>query len=298
VEIVQPRWATWTFLLYAGGLTILAAALGWLSYFNASSGNAGYVAWAILVFAALAAVAERFRRTGHPITAGLFAFAAVSAFVGVISALWTWFGWLSYGSADLGGFHPARLLAEVLWIAAVGVALVRFRFPLLVAQLTFAIWITVTDLLSGGGDWSAVVTFLVGCCFLGVGLLMDLGVTRPYGFWFHVAAGIFIGGSLVYLINGGTIEWLLIALASVVYVGLAQAFGRSSWAVIGAFGVLLAATGLTTEWTGIRVTLFGPSGGGGGRAWVPPLVFACAGVLLLALGLATARRRETASVVP
>lgn len=296
MEIIQPRWATWTFLLYAGGFTILGAALGWLSYFSSSSGNAGFVGWALLVFAVLAAVAERFKRTGHPITAGLFAFAAVVAFVALIGALWTWFGWLSYGSSDFSGFHFSRLLAELLWIAAILAALARFRFPLLAAQLALATWLIVTDLISGGGDWSAVVTLLVGFCFLGVALLLDLGATRPYGFWFHIAAGLLIGGSLVYLMHGGTVEWTLIAIASVVYVGLAELFGRSSWAVLGAWGLLLAAAGLTRDWTGIHVSLLGPSGGTDGRGWVPPLVFACAGAILLVLGLIAARRREPAAV--
>jgi uncharacterized membrane protein (UPF0136 family) len=292
VATVQPRWATWTFLLYAGGFTILGAALGWLAYLNSKAGDAGLAIVALLVCALLASVAERFRRARHPITAGLFAFAAAAAFVALIGALWTWFGWSPYGSSGFAGFHPSRLLGEVLWIGAIAAALARFRFPLLVAQLTVAAWLFVTDLISGGGDWSAVVTLLVGCCFLGVGLLLDLGATRPYGFWFHLAAGLLIGGSVVHLIHGGTIEWLLIAIASVAYVGLAQLFGRSSWAVLGALGLLIAAAALTHDWTGISVSLFGPTGTEGGRGWVPPLVFGFAGALLVLLGLAAARRRE------
>jgi hypothetical protein len=295
VEIIQPRWATWTFLLYAGGFTILGAALGWLSYFSSKTGNGGYVLMALLVFALLASVGERFKRTGHPITAGIFAFTALVAFVALVGGAWTWFGWLSYGSSSsFSGFHLSRLLAELLWVAAVAVALLRYRFPLLVLQLTLSIWLIVTDFISGGGDWSAVVTLLVGFCFLGTALLLDLGATRPYGFWFHVAAGVLIGGSLVYLMHGGTIEWLLIAIAAVAYIGLAQLFGRSSWAVLGVWGLLLAAAGLTRDWTGIEISLFGPSGGG--RGWLPPLVFACAGVLMVLLGLVAARKRPPAPV--
>jgi hypothetical protein len=291
VEIIQPRWASWTFLLYAGGFTILGAALGWLSYFSARFGNAGYAAWALVVFAVLTAAAEWFKRTGHRITAGLLAFSAVAAFVALVGALWTWFGWLSYGSAGFGGFHLSRLLAELLWVVATLAALARFRFPLLVAQFAAATWLIVTDMISGGGDWSAVVTLLVGFCFLGAALLLDLGSTRPYGFWLHVAAGLLIGGSLVYLLHHGTVEWTLIAIASVVYVGLAELFGRSSWTVLGALGLLLAAGQFTLEWTHIRVSLFEPHGAGG-RGWVAPLVFGFAGVLLVLLGLLASRRRE------
>ena len=296
MEIIQPRWATWTFLLYAGGFTIVGAALGWLSYFSATSGKAGFAAWALLVFVALAAVAEWFRRTGHRITAGLFAFSAVIDFVVLIGALWTWFGWLSVGSASFSDFSFSRVAAELLWVAAIVASLVRFRFPLLVAQLTLSIWLTVTDLLSGGGDWSAVVTLLVGFCFLGSALLVDLGSTRPYGFWLHVAAGLLIGGSVIYLLHAGTFEWILVSIASVVYVGLAQLFGRSSWAVLGVWGLLIAASGFTLEWTHVRISLFEPQGAGG-RAWVPPLVFGVAGVFMVLLGLLAARRREQPAVV-
>lgn len=294
MEVIQPRWATWTFLLYAGALTILGAVLGWLSYLSSSFGDAAYALWAALFFAGLGAVAERFRRTGHPLAGGLFAFVAVIAFVALVGAVWSWFGWISATVSSFSGFDLARLLAELLWVAATLAALARFRFPLLVAQLSLAVWLLVTDMLSGGGDWSAVVTLLVGFCFLGAGLLIDLGATRPYGFWLHVAAGLLIGGSLVYLMHAGTVEWLLVAAASVAYVGLAQVFGRTSWAVLGSFGLLVAASGLASGWTGIQLTLFGPRGGSGGRGWVAPLVYACAGAVLLLLGLAAARRRPPA----
>ena len=290
MEILQPRWATWTFLLYAGAFTILGAAFGLLSYFSATLGKAGYAAWAFVVFAALAAKAEWFKRTGHRLTAGLFAFSAVAAYVALIAALWSWFGWLSYGGSGFSGFHLSRLLLLALWVAAIAFALRRFRFPFLVAQFALAGWLLVTDLISGGGSWSAVVTMVVGICFLGAGLGVDLGSTRPYGFWLHVAAGLLIGGSLIYLLHSGTFEWTLIALGSVVYVRLAQLFGRSSWAVLGALGILIAAGEFTLEWTHIQVSLFQPQGAGG-RGWVPPLVFGVAGALLVALGILAARRR-------
>ena len=81
----------------------------------------------------------------------------------------------------------------------------------------------------------------------------------------------------------------------VVYVGLAQLFGRSSWAVLGALGVLIAAGEFTLQWTHIRVPLLQPEGTGG-RGWVPPLVFGFAGALLVLLGLMAARRHERAVV--
>jgi putative exporter of polyketide antibiotics len=140
------------------------------------------------------------------------------------------------------------------------------------------------------------VTIVVGLAFVLAGIAVDDGPSRPYGFWLHVAAGVLIGGSLIFLLHHGTFEWTLIAIASVAYVGLAELFARSSWAVLGALGLLIVAGQFSLEWTHIRVSLFEPQGAGG-RGWVPPLVFGGAGVLLVLLGLLAARRRERLSAV-
>jgi hypothetical protein len=219
---------------------------------------------------------------------------SVAAWVVFLGALLRWFGWISFSGGPFEGFHVSRLFLELALVGASALALAVYRFPLLVLPLAVGTWFFVTDLLSGGGDWSAVVTLFVGFSFLGAALAVDLGSMRPYGLWLHVAAGVLIGGSLIYLLHHGTFEWTLIAIASVVYVGLAQLFGRSSWAVLGAFGVLIVAGEFTLEWTHIHISL--QPEGAGGRGWVAPLVFGCAGVLLISLGILAARRREQPAV--
>ena len=107
-------------------------------------------------------------------------------------------------------------------------------------------WFFVTDLLSGGGNWSATVTFLVGIVFLAVAASLDAGSRHPYAFWLHVGAGLTIGGSLVYFLHDGDFEWALIAIGGLLYVALASRFGRSSWAVLGAIGILLSAAHYAT----------------------------------------------------
>jgi hypothetical protein len=285
MDAIRPHWATWSFLVYAGGLTVLGAAGGWLTYFDATSGAAGYAAWALVVFALLAAQALAFRRRNHPVAAGIFAFVSVSMFVAFLSALWTWFGWeATNGSSAFGGFHLSRLLLELLWLVATLIAVRMFRFPLIVAQAVVAGWLLVTDLISNGGGWSATVTFAVGLAYL----VVAAGASRPYGFWLHVGAGALIGGSLLWFWHGGNVEWTLIVLASIVYVPFARISGRSSWAVLGALGLLLASAHFSLEWAHVQFSFF--SSGHGGRDWVPPLVFTCTGALLVALGLLAARR--------
>jgi hypothetical protein len=291
VEIVQPRWSSWVFLVYAGGFVVLFASSAWLQYFDSKYGNAAYAGWALLVFACLLAVAVALRRAARWIPAGVFAFVAVLALAGLIGALWTWFGWLSFAGSSLHGFHLGRLLAELAWLVGAVVAVTLFRFPLIVAPVAGALWLLVVDFLSNGGSWTAAVSILVGLCFLGSALLLDLGSTRPYGFWLHVAAGLAIGGPVIYFWHGGSVEWALVALASVLYVWLAGLFGRSSWAVLGVVGLLIAAAHFSLEWTRVQLFFF-DSGSSSVRAWVTPLVFTVTGFLIAALGLGLARRHR------
>lgn len=297
MTVVHPRWSAWSFLVYAGGLTVLLATAGWLTYFAANSGDAGYVAWSLLVLVILAVVAVGFRGTGHPVSAGVFAFLAVIAYVAFLSALWTWFGWgTSSTSSNFHGFHLAQLLLELLWLFAAVVAVRMFRFPLIAAQAVLAGWILVTDVLSNGGSWSAVVTLFVGLCYLSVALVVDAGPGRPYGFWLHLGAGLLIGGSLLFFWHGGNIEWTLIAIASVVYVFFSQLVGRSSWAVLGTAGLFFAAVHFILEWTHVQLLIFN-GGSGSVRAWVAPVVLTCLGFLLVGLGLALGRRSSAVVVV-
>jgi hypothetical protein len=298
VEVVHPRWSAWSFLVYAGGLTVLGATGSWFAYLGATSGDAGFAGWTLLVFALLAAVAAGFRQATRPVAAGVFAFIAVIAYVAFLGALWTWFGWESSSvtSSSFSGFHFARLVLELLWLVAALIALRRFRFPLLVVQAVLAGWILVTDLISNGGGWSAVVTLFVGLCYLAVAVGVDAGPGRPYGFWLHVGAGLLIGGSLLWFWHGGGVEWTLIAIASVVYVFFSQLVGRSSWAVLGTVGLLLASVHFALDWTHVRVVFFS-GGSGSSRPWVPPLVFTCLGFLLVALGLAISRGNPSDATV-
>lgn len=294
MEVVVPRWSSWSFLVYAGGFTVLGAALSWLAYFSVHYGDAAYTAWALLVLVLLAGAAHAFLDRGHRLTAGVFAFAGVAAFAAFAAALFTWFGWLgsTTTSSTLRGFDVGRLTIELLTLVVAAGTLQRFRHPLLVLPLAFSSWLFLTDLLSGGGDWSAVLSFFLGIGFLGWAVAVDGGDRRPYGFWLHVAAGLAIGGSLLNFWHGDNVDWILIALASLAYVRLAVAFSRSSWAVLGAAGLLLASAHFALAWASVNIPLFGTAGHHT-RGWVPPLVFSITGLLLVVLGLQAARRERS-----
>jgi hypothetical protein len=291
--VKKPTWTSSSYLVYAGGLVVLGSATGALGYLAAHYGDAAFAGWAFLVLAVLYALANGFKERGRWLTAGIFAYASVVAWGVFVGALWVWFGWLSGSDGaklPFHGFSVARLSLELLVLASVFADLRRFSFPFIASIGVLFGWLFITDLISGGGNWSAVVTLFVGFAYFAAGSASD----RPSAFWLHFAAGSLIGGSLLYWWHSGDLKWALISVASLVYVGIARRTGRSSWAVFASLGLLMAGAHFATEWSQ------GHGGDGASnpltpfvsvdvRGWVPPLVFAFVGFLLVALGLS--RRR-------
>jgi hypothetical protein len=276
-----PRWSTAAFLLYAGGLTVLGSALGSLSYLAGSYGDAAWVGWTALVLPVLYGLAHGFRLRNRWVAAGVFAFASVLAWGAFVSALWVWFGWLSSTSFEDSGFHGfsvARLSLVLLVLAAAIDDTRRFRFPFIAAITVFVAWFFVTDLISGGGDWSNVVTLIIGLVYLAVGS----GNDEPTAFWFHLAAGVLVGGSLLYWWHTSDTDWALISVAALVFVAIAYGTKRASWAVLAAIGLFFAGWHYAAEWSSSSTSIFGVTSS---RDWVPYAVFAFVGFLLVALGL-------------
>jgi hypothetical protein len=306
VEETKPVWTTSSFLLYAGGFTVLASALAALGYLSSQYGSGGYAGWSLLVLAVLYAIAHGLRARGRRIAAGVFAFASVIAWTAFVAALWTWFGWLHVSggtslTADLNGtvtqsghssafagFSVARSSLYLLVLAAAWGGRRRFGFPLIRLVSAVAGWLFVTDVVSGGGTWSSVVTLLVGLAYLAIGSASD----EPSAFWLHLVGGLLIGAALLRWWHSGDWRWALICVASLAYVAIAQSTRRSSWAVLGAIGLLAASTHFASEWTGGGFSLAGDGGAADPKLWVPSCVFAFTGFLLVALGLRTRRRGD------
>lgn len=291
---MKPRWTTASFLLYAGGLTVLGAALAALSYLSSQYGSAAYAGWAALILVVLYLKAHAFRRTERWLAAGIFAFASVIAWAAFIAALWTWFGWLSGGSvSSFGHFSVARLSLELLVLAAAIDDLRRFRFPFIASIAVYVGWFFVLDLLSAGGNWSAVVTLFVGLAYLVAGA----SNSKPTAFWLQLGAGTLIGGSLFYWWHSTDTDWSLISIAAIVYVGIAYASKRSSWAVLATLGLIGAGSHFATAWShksSYSVGVGGLNVSSSLQGWVPALVFAFVGFLLVVLGLASRHGAEPA----
>jgi hypothetical protein len=300
---VRAPWSSAAFLVYLGGLTIFGAIVGMLSVQATEHGPGTFVLAALLILLLVAVLASAVRRRGHLVTAGLLALSGVAALVVFVGALFDWFGWLHIGELGFDGFHFWLLVLELLTVVAAAVALGSFGFPLLVFVVAAASWFFVTDLISNGGDWSAVVTILVGLVLLAIARGMDAGGSQIRAFWVHVVAGLTIGGGLLWFFHDGYVDWTLVAVAGLIYIALGDRLLRSSWVVLGAWGLLQSAAFYADKWSELGGALlfpfffpfgllFGGEGGGEGRPWAAPIVFAVVGLLFIGIALRLARRRR------
>jgi hypothetical protein len=284
----KPVWKTSSFLVYTGGLTVLAAAIAALGYLSGHYGKGALTGWALLILVVLSAIAESLRRRGRWVAAGLFAFASVVAWGVFVGAAWSWFGWLKHWDSAFGGWSIAHLSLEFLILAAALSDRRRWSFPFITLISAVAAWFFVTDFVSNGGEWTYVVTLFVGLVYLVGGTISG----QPSAFWLHLVGGVLIGVTLVHWWHSTDTDWALISAAALVYVGISYVTKRSSWAVLGTVGFFgatvhyLFSTGGTATFGGVQIGV--PSING----WSPSVAFACLGFWLVLLGLAARRRAE------
>jgi hypothetical protein len=305
VSAIRVPWSSASFLVYFGGLTIFFALGSLLEAQAERYGTGGFAGWSLLLFVVVTGAALIALARGHRVTAGLLALSSVAAWVVFLGAVLRWFGWISLEGGPFEGFHVSHLFLELALIAAAAVALAVYRFPLLVFPLAVGTWFFVTDLFSGGGDWSAALSILVGLLLLSWAVAIDRGSTRPYAFWLHVAAGLAIGGGLLWLFHHGDWDWVLIGLVGLLYVWIGDRLARSSWVVLGAWGMLQTTAHFAAKWAAETLGgffylfpfLIADAFGDGSfsrhqHPWAAGLAFAILGVVFIALALLLAWRRR------
>ena len=306
---VRAPWSHASFLVYFGGITILLAMLAFLSVEGEQHAAGAFLGWAALVFAILAALASASKQRGRLVTAGLYALSAVAAFVVFLGALFDWFGWLPdlHHSGVFRGFRFWVLVLELAAVVASFVAWRTFRFPLLVFAAAASTWFFVTDLISGGGDWTAIVTIAYGVLLLGVAVSIDAGDSRITGFWLHVVAGATIGGGLLWFFHEGDWDWVVIGIAALAYIVLGNRLLRSSWVVFATWGLLQVTTHFAEKWADVSFLIFFPFGfllfpftdyseisEPKHHMWLAPIAYAILGLGLIAIGQVIAMRRRSA----
>jgi hypothetical protein len=179
-------------------------------------------------------------------------------------------------------WQPGFLLLELLTIGAALVALQRFRAPLLMLPIALTFAVALIDL--GAQEYMAI---LAGLILVAVGHAVDRAGRQPYGMWLHLVGGASFGGGVLAFVESDA-GWIVVGLLSVAYVAGGYAFGRSSYAVLGAIGILSTVTYFIQDGLSY-VSFFVPfevgEPGGGTDPWQIALYYVFAGLLILALGL-------------
>ena len=309
---IKPIWTSASFLIYTGGLTVLLGGLAALGYLASRYGSGAMAGWSLLVLAVLYVIAHAFRIRERPIAAGIFAFASVIAWAVFIVFLFEWFGWHGV-NGSLSHWSWSRLALWLLVLAAAVDDRRRFGFPFIRLVALVVAWLLLIDLFPSGRHWTAVITLLVGLAYLAAGT----GLREPSSFWFHLMAGLLIGGVVLYWWHTSDAQWAIVSIVAFFYVGLAYGSRRSSWAVLGTIGFFAATihyvvgspTGLVEQAVGLgsgggsscTATATGTvctSSGASISAWSPALGLGLLGFWLVLLGLAGRRVRTTAPAAP
>jgi hypothetical protein len=287
---IKPIWTSSTFLVYLGGLTVLGSAIGALFYLSKHYPGAGQgSAWALLILVILYAIAVFLLVAGRPIAAGIFAFSSVIAWAIFVAVLFTWFGWTNGDFRSLQHWSWSRLAFELLVLFVAAADLRMFRFPFIALITTVFGWLFVIDLITpGGGNFTRTVSLVVGLLYFLAGSVSR----KPSAYWLHLVGGLLVGVPILLWCHTSTFDFAVIAFMSLVYVGVAHATRRSSWAVFGTVGFFIVTVHfLVGSPTGIVQGAIGgqpPSI----RTWSFPLAFGLLGFWLVLLGLLGRRLRE------
>ena len=277
---LRPRWSSESALVYIGAIVALFATTSLLGILSEDHGDAALVGYSALATAAALALALALQHTGRLVAAGVLATLAVVFFAVFAGALEALIGILDdFGNND---WTFGRFLLEFLTIVAALVALRRFRAPLLVLPVALVFWFALVDF---GAE--EVMSIVAGLVLVAAGHAVDRAGREPFGFWLHLVGGLAFGGGVLALVDGNA-GWILVGVLSVAYVLGAYTFGRSSYAVLGAIGILATTThfiqdGLAFVGVFVPVEIGDPNGGI--DPWQIALYYVCAGLLILGLGL-------------
>jgi hypothetical protein len=310
VRELKPVWTTSSFLVYAGGLTVLGGGLGALAYLATQfPGHGQETAWALLIFVVLYAIAYLLRHRDRPIAAGIFAYAAVNAWIVLVAIAFAWWGWT--GGDPFRHWSWAAVAALLLILLAAWDARRRFRFPFIRSISVVYFFVFVNVLLPAGGNWTATWALLVGLTYLVVGNIVD----KPSAFWLHLVGGGLIGGAILYWCHTSDFDYAVVSFMSLVFVIWAYWTSRSSWAVWGTIGFFIASlhyligspTSIAQGFIGSSQTchsdpmMGGPpvcsSTGPHITGWSFPLAFGLLGFWLVFLGMLGKRRHRVTTVV-
>jgi hypothetical protein len=293
---IKPIWTSSTFLVYAGGLTVLGGAIAALVYLATQyPGHGRIAAWTLLILVILYAIAHALRLRDRPIAAGIFAFSSVIAWAILVGVVFTWWGFTNGSfSKPPSQWSWSRLLFELLILAAAWDDFRRFRFPFIKLITAVVGWVFVIDLINGGRTFTLALTLIVGLAYFLAGTARN----RPSAYWLHLVGGLLIAVPILDWFHTSNFDFAVIAFLSLLYVAVGHATRRSTWALYGTIGFFIVTVHfLVGSPTGIAENAVNgqpPSL----SAWSFPLGFGLLGFWLVLLGLLGRRLKDAPAVPP
>jgi hypothetical protein len=295
--VFRAGWSSSAFLFYAGTLVMLISILILLSSQNGEGDDFGLFGWSSLGLAAIVAAAGALRNAGLDLLAGLAAFIGLVVFAVWLGAFEDWIGLFPddrdrFFSED---FEGGLFVIEALVVAAGLGALRLFRFPLLVLPIAAVFWYAVVDNVAvivrdkPGEDTYAALSIVAGLLLVAAGIVLDRSDRGSYALWPHVAGGLAVGGGVLELLDHGNWRWALAGLISLVFVAAARVLARSSYAVIGALGILIVGAHFIEKWFSVPppfpfLFFYGFDEDGSSDTWKGPFGYMVLGLVLVALG--------------
>jgi hypothetical protein len=287
-EAIRPRWSSGSFLVYFGAFVVFTSTVVLFGILGAEHGEVALAGYGALAAALALALALALQQAGRPVAAGVLATLAVVFFAVFVGALESRLGILD--TDNIGDdYELGALPLELLTVGAALVALRRFRAPVLLLPVTVTVWFAIQDLgsLFAWEDAGEALSLVVGAVLMVAGIAIDRAGLRPFAFWPHLIGGLAFGGAAASLV-GGDAGWTLLGLLSLGFVAAGYALGRSSYAVLGALGILATTTYFIQDALSY-VGLFVPFDVGGAESvrepWQVALYYVAAGLFVFALGL-------------
>lgn len=290
-ELGRPRFDLPHVAYYLGALVVVSAmtwfmTLGWERF-----GGGGIFAIS-LVYAAAFVLAGRWlwRERDLMVPGGLLVTAAVSmtplAVYGLEKMTGLWLQGVPGQYEDFYAYIEGGWFPMEVWTVGAGLlALKYFRFPFLMAPITFALWfmsMDLTPLLYGRSYYEEsgyqVVSLVFGLAILVGSYLVDRRTQRDYAFWGYLFGTFAFWGGLTLLEGGGELSWFLYGLLNVGLMILSVLLQRRVFVVFGAIGVFGYVGHLAWE-------IFADS-------LLFPFVLSAAGLAIIALGILYARNRN------
>jgi hypothetical protein len=293
-DAVRPLWSSAGALVYIGGITVLVATGALIGIAADDAGDWAAIGASLVALAVAFALAEMLVRADREIAAGVSATLAVSFAAVFTAAVLEAIGALD---VDIREWQPFSLVVEAVLAGAALLAIGRYRAPLLVLPIALAFWVAVADLgsLVTWDDAGELLSLAAGVALAAAGAVVDRAGRAPFAFWLHAVGGVAAGGALVAL--AGDSAWPLTAAVALGYVALAFVLVRSSYAVLGALGLLIATTLFAIDPAStIGSFPFGtPTRGDSLENWQIALSYVVVGLGIAAIGVAGRLRWPRAS---